>query len=250
MPSPKEADGSGRGVARVELLWAQGREVRVGERTELAGKRVLCGFELRVAVKEGDETGGLGIEAELALAGFEGDRSDGQRSGGAIIDGDVDLCGGLQIGAEGRGNGHLVKVEQGAVAGHLKMADGAADLLAGAVAIVCFLQTHEGWLVMRTARLKFGTWPGARVMRTRSMGRWAGTRKSARVSWPTVGDAAGAEGGGVERLGFAAGWDRRSLERCRKKGCAALQRRERDVEQGCGGFLQVQGGVCGKVFCT
>ena len=104
MPSTHEAGLLPRRVAWVELLWPERCEVRHDVSAKFVAEIVLCRLKLRISIEEGKEARGLRVEAELMLTRLERDGGDGQRSGGAILDGDLYLSGGLQVSAQRREN--------------------------------------------------------------------------------------------------------------------------------------------------
>ena len=120
---------------REERVWLLGAEccpAGDGVEAEALLIAVLWRIELRVAVEKGQRGCGGGVKAELALAAFEGDGGERQRGVGAVVNGDFHFGGCLKVGAEGGGDRELIEAEDGAGAGEMDAADGAADLLAGA----------------------------------------------------------------------------------------------------------------------
>ena len=165
----------------------------------------------------------------MTLAGFEGDGGDRQRAVAAVVDGDLDLCGRLQIGAEYGWQRGTIQIDRGTAAGQVHVAEGAADLLAGGFGF-------SGRATGDARNVDAFDW---------KMG------GNGEVSAGLVGDlvkGAGGDGRGVEGLGFAAGRNGGAHDHIRGECRASREGCERDVQRGCGGLLQMKGGVFGQTL--
>lgn len=243
MPFRHGADVMARREPGVRLLGAEGRVVQGRVEAEVLFVVEVWWIGFRVAVEECERARLDDVEAELALAGFELDRGDGQRGVGAVLDGDLDVCGLLQVSAYGGGNGELIDGERYAGARQAEIAEGTADLFARTLGLARDVAVN----VDGTAEV------GCSAGREREVNAFDGQmgRHGEAGDGAVRGlcDGGGADGGGVEGLGLAAGWDDGGLHGSRADGITAGERSEGDVQEGCGGLLQVQGGVGGEMLC-